>query len=305
MKQIVCRSCGRVITNPDAGFCGRCGAKLFSQSRWWQIATWAAGAVAIVFLIAFSQLVVNPLTKPRSVDDAGSGPPTAHEPEPSSISAPRLAFDVAGMREGDSGSLVGLKLTFLTVEQPVAVQRVVINGRAGEEGCDFTREALVKACLDQAQKATAPGREAVPDDFEAEYNGHKGQADEGLVERSEEFCRHHNDRAATDDEFTACWDQWLEHQGFAPGTPLIPADLKRLAEVSVREGTAEYAEDKAACANGGVFKAEGLDDQRVEPWPQMLQTGDSMTINVSCGDRIVSAQIISNRGEATYQLDVH
>ena len=263
-----------------------------------QLIGWTLAIVVIGGLYNVLHNTSTARTAPSPPASEASPPAAETTPVLPSILPPK--FEVTSL--DPFGKDKGLKIV-LTDQQPVAVQRVVINGRAGEEGCDFTREALVKACLDEAQKATAPGREAVPDDFEAEYNGHKGQADEGLVERSEEFCRHHNDRAATDDEFTACWDEWLEHHDFAPGTPLIPADLKRLAEESVREGTAEYAEDKAACSNGGVFKGEGSDDQRVEPWPQTLKTGDSLHIATDCGEQIVNIKIITDRGEATY--DTH
>ncbi|MGA7618039.1 MAG: hypothetical protein WB498_00305 [Candidatus Binatus sp.] len=180
--------------------------------------------------------------------------------------APPLAFDLAAVHEGYTGPTVGLKLTFLTVvEQPVAVQRVVLNARAGEEGCDFVRETMrediLRACLESAQANYGP--EAVAAARASDERAHR-EADEECA-RNSATCAH----AA-----------WRDYRGKAF------IDFERTAPSQLQEA-------KADCIKGDPDK----------PWPRTLKTGDSMTIDaVSCGDRIVDVRVITDRGEATYQL---
>jgi hypothetical protein len=37
-------------------------------------------------------------------------------------------------------------------------------------------------------------------------------------------------------------------------------------------------------------------------WRELLKTGDSLTLPTSCGDRLVTVKIITDRGEATYEF---
>jgi hypothetical protein len=286
-----CPSCGRIVTNPDAGFCGRCGAKL-RRSQWWRILTAAAGVLASVLIAVglYNVFRTAPSVVGSSAPPSGGADPAT---EPPSILEPRMSFDLNTDEDLRTGKVTALKIIYLTGPQSVGIQRVVVNGRAGEEGCDFARGNLIKACMDTAEKDYAAS-DAPNEFFEGEYQGHKGQAEEGLVKRSEEVCRHLNDRAATDDEFKTCWDRWLEDRGFAPGTPLIPEDVKRLTEESKREAAIKFEQDKADCVKSGSSD---------QPWPQTLKLGDALTISVSCGDRTVSAKIFTDDGrEATYQV---
>lgn len=248
-----CPSCGRLITNPDAGFCGRCGTRL-RPSKWGQVLGSVIGLALAIFLLVGLYNVFRTASAPGTTGGAAA-------PAPPSLFPPK--FDVALHRDILHRNTRGeppttLKIV-LTDEQPTAVQRVVLNGRAGEKGCDFVRQDKVKACLDSAQSFWGP--EAPRDGLHAEF----------LFGSPEEY------HAASDTEYRAASAKQLEKQ-------------------------------KAACVESGTSEGsstpwELLLDVSESPWPQTLKTGYSMTLDGdSCGDQTVSAKIITDRGEATYQF---
>lgn len=305
-----CPSCGRRITNPDAGFCGGCGAKLPSQSKWWQIATGAVGVLAIVFLIGFYQLVVSPLMKPRPVDDAGSGPPAAPLPAPALPSLFPPKFDVALHRDIFHRNTRGeppttLKIV-LTDEQPAAIQRVVLNGRAGEEGCDFVREDKVKACVKAVQDRLGPeatDAQIAQTESDAKSAEYKCLHMEYLTYPGVACCR-----PADDDQVKLCLRNADDSiRDASEGGSFNPAEIRATA-------AKQFEQAKADCIDSGASEWSKTPWQLLSqlsnesaasepPWPKALKTGDSITVDGdSCGDQVVNARIITDRGEATYQF---
>ncbi len=208
-----------------------------------------------------------------------------------------MSFDLSTDDDLRTGTVTGLKVVYLTGPQSVGIQRVLLNGRSGEEGCDFVREdivkARVKACLDGVQQSHGP--EAVAAAVaEAEKK----------VQDIKEYCRKYSasDSYGTplhvylppdDDRVKACFGDWLQHyNGYLYG-PMSPGGMARSSDEEERSAAKELEEGSAECKSGS-------NDQ---PWPQTLKLGDALTINVSCGERTVSAKIFTDDGrEATYQI---
>ena len=168
----------------------------------------------------------NVLNKTSTARNGSSSPAT--EPEAGSSAAetgPALPsifppkFEVGTWTDRRSGNKY-LKIV-LTDDKPAAVQRVIVNGRAGEQGCDFDRGKQLKACLDLVGKGG-----------------------------------------------------------------------------NTRE---EKEEEVAGCNETALFPLQQLFG--AQPWQTPLKTGDSLTFPASCGDELVSVKVITDRGEATY--DIH
>jgi hypothetical protein len=125
-----------------------------------QLIGWTLAIVVIGGLYNALHNTSRARTAPSPPASEASPPAAETTPVLPSILPPK--FEVTSL--DPFGTDKGLKIV-LTDQQPVAVQRVVINGRAGERGCDFTREAVVKACLNSAQKSYGPEAVAAAIDY--------------------------------------------------------------------------------------------------------------------------------------------
>jgi len=257
-----CPSCGRVGIKPNAGFCGRCGVKLPPASGgrriWGTVLGSALGVLLIFWLISglYSSYRSGTAAVGASPPATGGASDPATEPAPALPSFFPPKFEVALHRDIFHRNTRGeppttLKIV-LTDEEPAAIQRVVLNGRAGEKGCDFTREDFVKGCL---------------------------SAIESVADILGERC-----------------------YGVDPSHPGDPRPSYTATEGVPCHGPAEaseiYGRERKSCVDSADEFPTG------DPtWPQTLKTGDSITVDGdSCGDQIVNAKIITDRGEATYQF---
>ncbi len=248
---------------------------------------WMLCGVFLSFLGGFGLILLVSVVRPdlldgkRPTSTAAVAAPVpipavpAADPAPAlpSISPPKFDVTLDTLNYGRFLEIV------LTDEQPAAVQRVVLNGRAGEKGCDFVRGNIVKECLD----AIEPFRDILRDNC---YGNH------GLD--------------SVTPHGRPCALELFSGDHLHPGLLRPPDDEERAKadEEIMAEAKETRGRSRESCINSGF--GEGLPFLVQPSWPQRLKTGDSITVEGgSCGHQIVSAKIITDRGETEYQFDAH
>ena len=134
-----CLLCGHTTPRDDARYCGQCGGTAFRQKR--RILPKVVGFLiaSIVFGAVFANLMHLDLNHP---EELLKHPPEVHLP---SLIAPRLRVYAT---QGGQITITNLDDT------PVVITRVVINGREGDDSCDFPKKPEYRFVLTPAERVT-------------------------------------------------------------------------------------------------------------------------------------------------------